>query len=201
MISLLSAAQAPDVIDVVSGVALGLGLAAAVGFRVFVPFLLAALAARWGHLQPAEGFAWLASDPALIMFAAAALLEAAAYFIPFLDHLLDAAAAPLAWAAGAVLMAATMVDMAPWLRWPLAVIAGGGAAGLLHGASAGLRLGSTATTAGAGNPVYASVETGLSALIAGLALVVPVAAVILAVYLAFKTGALLRAFGRRLRRT
>lgn len=187
----------PDIIDVLLGLALGLGLAAAVGFRVFVPFLLAALAVRGGMLVPASGFAWLGSDVALVMFAGAALLETTAYFIPYFDHLLDVASAPLAWLAGALLMAATLVDLESWLRWTLALIAGGGAAGLLHGTTAGLRLGSTATTGGMANPVFAAVETGLSAVMAGLALLAPLAAVLLAVYLLIKTGRLVGRLGMR----
>lgn len=180
--------------------ALGLGLAAAVGFRVFVPFLLVSLAARAGWVEPSSGFAWLGSNPALVMFAAAALLEAAAYFIPFFDHLLDAAAAPLAVAAGTVLMASTLVDVAPWLRWALALVAGGGTAGLLHGALAGLRVGSSATTGGMANPVFAAVETGGAVVLSVLAIALPLAALALVVFLLVRGARLLgRMAGRRRR--
>ena len=56
-----------------TAIALGLGLAAATGFRVFVPMLLAALAARTGHLPLAEGFAWLGTDAAVVILGVAAL--------------------------------------------------------------------------------------------------------------------------------
>ena len=169
------------------GAALGLGLAAAVGFRVFVPFLLVSIAARSGQVHLAGGFEWLGTDAALVMFGIAAVLEIAAYFIPFFDHLLDTAAGPAAVAAGTVLMASTLIDMEPWIRWTVAIVAGGGTAGLLHGATSALRLGSTATTGGAGNPVFAMFETGASTAMTILALLLPLIAFVLVLYLIVRT--------------
>ena len=183
------------------GAALGLGLAAAVGFRVFVPFLLVGIAARGGQVHLAGGFEWLGSDVALVMFGIAAVLEIAAYFIPFFDHLLDTVAGPAAVAAGTVLMASTLIDMEPWLRWAVAIVAGGGTAGLLHGATSALRLGSTATTGGAGNPVFAMFETGASTAMTVLALLLPMIAFALVLYLILRTvrmaGGLFRGIMRR----
>jgi len=183
------------------GAALGLGLAAAVGFRLFVPFLLVSIAARSGQVHLAGGFEWLGSDVALVMFGIAALLEIAAYFIPFFDHLLDTVAGPAAVAAGTVLMASTLIDMEPWLRWAVAIVAGGGTSGLLHGATSALRLGSTATTGGAGNPVFAMFETGASTAMTVLALLLPMIAFALVLYLILRTvrmaGGLFRGIMRR----
>jgi hypothetical protein len=186
------------------GAALGLGLAAAVGFRVFVPFLLVSIAARSGQVHLAGGFEWLGTDIALVMFSIAAVLEIAAYFIPFFDHLLDTVAGPAAVAAGTVLMASSLIDMEPWLKWTVAIVAGGGTAGLLHGATSALRLGSTATTGGAGNPVFAMFETGASTAMTILALLLPLIAFVLVLYLILRTirmaGGLFRGGMRWLKR-
>lgn len=176
-----------DMPRVLLGTALGLGLAAAVGFRVFVPFLLVAIAAKSGQVHLAGGFEWLGTDIALVMFAAAALFEVAAYFIPFFDHLLDTAAGPAAVIAGTVLMASTLVDMEPWLRWAVAIVAGGGTSGLLHGATSALRLGSTATTGGAGNPAFATMETGAATALTILAMMLPLIAMALVIILVART--------------
>ena len=45
--------------DIFLSVCMGIGLAAACGFRVFVPFLLLSVAALTGHVQLAKGFAWI----------------------------------------------------------------------------------------------------------------------------------------------
>jgi len=182
--------------QILIGAALGLGLAAAVGFRLFVPFLLVSIAARSGQVHLAGGFEWLGSDVALIMFSIAALLEIAAYFIPFFDHLLDTVAGPAAVIAGAVLMASTLIDMEPWLRWVIAIVAGGGTAGLLHGATSTLRLGSTATTGGLGNPAFATMETGASTALTILALMLPLVALALVIFLIVRT---VRLAGRGMR--
>ncbi|HOX24733.1 MAG TPA: DUF4126 domain-containing protein [Candidatus Krumholzibacteria bacterium] len=155
---------------------LGLGLAAAAGLRVFLPLLIAGLAARLGHLELAGGFAWLTSTPALVAFAGATVLEIAAYQIPWLDHLLDVIATPLAAVAGTLIMAATLLDLGPAVRWPLAIIAGGGVASLVQAATVGVRLASTTTTGGLGNPAVAAGETGGSAGLGLLAILVPVVA-------------------------
>lgn len=163
--------------------AVGISLAAAVGFRVFVPMLLVGLASRSGQLPLAEGFQWLGSDLALIMLGIAAIVEISAYFIPFLDHFLDAITTPVVLGAGTLLMASTLVDMAPWLRWAIALVAGGGTAGLIHGTGAGLRAGSTATTGGLANPVFASLELGGATLLTILAIALPLVALAVVLFL------------------
>ncbi len=125
---------------------------------MFVPLLVLGLAAHWGYVPVGEGFAWVATTPALLMLAVAALFEIAAYYVPGLDNLLDAIAGPAAVIAGIAVSAAVMTDLPPMLKWTLAIIAGGGAAGLTQGATTLIRGASTATTAGLGNPLVATGE-------------------------------------------
>jgi hypothetical protein len=159
--------------------AVGIGVSAACGFRVFVPLLVLGLAARTGVLAVSPGFEWIGSDPALVALGTATVLEVLAYLVPWLDHLLDALATPTAVIAGILASAAVLTDLPPVLRWGLAVIAGGGAAGLVQGASVLVRLKSTALTGGLANPAVALVELAGSLLTALLAIAVPVLAVAL----------------------
>src|SRR5512137_1176711 len=92
-------------------VLLGIGLAAACGFRVFVPFLAISIAALAGHLRLAPDFAWLGSWPALIVFGVATVLEIVAYYVPWLDHVLDIAATPAAIVAGVVVTASVVTGI------------------------------------------------------------------------------------------
>ncbi len=159
-------------------VLVGLGLSAACGFRVFVPLLVASLAARSGHLQIWSGLDWIGSTPALIAFAVATTLEIAGYYIPWVDHLLDAIATPAAVVAGVILTAGALNQgMDPFLRWTLAFVAGGGTAAIFQGVTASVRGVSTVTTGGLGNPLVATVEAGGSALLSVVAIVLPVIAV------------------------
>ena len=180
-------------------VALGIGLAAATGFRVFLPLLIAALAARFGHLPLNDAFGWLATAPALFTLGSAAVLETLAYYIPGVDHALDVIASPAAVAAGIVASASVMTDVPPAVMWPVAIIAGGGVAGLTKGSTAVVRAKSAALTGGLANPVISTVETVGATGIALLAVVVPLICVVLVGVLLYwsgrKAGRIL--FGRR----
>lgn len=172
-----------DTLATLLSIALGIGLAAAVGLRVFLPLLVMGVAAASGHLELAPSFAWLASTPALVMLAVATALEVLAYYLPGVDHLLDTIATPAAVIAGAVVAAAVMTDLPPIVKWTTAAIAGGGVAGLTQGMTALLRAKSTALTGGFGNSAVATGELGGSIVLAILAIAAPVIAVGLAVLL------------------
>ena len=158
-------------------IAMGVGLAAAVGFRVFLPMLVMSVAAYSGHLTLSSGLAWLGTAPALVMLSVASVVEILAYYIPGVDNLLDAIATPAALIAGTVVSAAVMTDLPPMVKWTTAVIAGGGAAGLTQGLTSLLRAKSTVTTFGLGNHVIATGELGGALMVALLALAAPLAAV------------------------
>jgi hypothetical protein len=179
-------------------IALGIGLAAAAGFRVFVPLLVAGIAARTGVLPLTDGFQWLASTAALLTLGTAAVFEVLAYYIPGVDHVLDVLAGPAAIAAGIVASASVMADIPQAVMWPVAIIAGGGVAGLTKGSTALLRAKSGVMTAGLANPIVATVETVGATGIAILAIAVPLlcfAAIVGLLYWATrKAGRLL--FGR-----
>lgn len=171
--------------EITIGILLGIGLAAAVGLRIFVPFLLVSIAANLGRVELDPGFTFLATRAALTTFAVATILEVVAYHVPWLDHALDLIAGPAAAVGGALLAAATMVHLDGAIRWPLAIIAGGGVAGVVQLGTAALRVGSTATTAGLGNPLLATAETGASVVLAFLALALPLAIGLLVLPLLF----------------
>jgi Domain of unknown function (DUF4126) len=171
----------------------GVGLSAACGFRVFVPLLVMNLAALSGHLQLAQGFEWLGSYPATIAFSVATCLEIAGYYIPWVDHLLDTMATPAAVIAGTIVTASMVTDMSPFLKWTLAVIAGGGAAGLVQGTTVVTRGASTAATGGLGNPLVATLELAGAIITSLMAILAPVAVVaLLAVVLIILARALVR---------
>src|SRR6516165_9013231 len=119
--------KGPRVAEALEGLALlGVGLAAATGFRIFLPMLIVSVAAHTGHLSLDERFAWLATSSALITLSVAAFLEILGYYVPVVDNLLDTLATPASLVAGTVVSAAVMTDVPPMVKWTAAVIAGGG---------------------------------------------------------------------------
>jgi hypothetical protein len=170
-------------VDPLLGIPVGLALSTAAGLRVFIPLLLTSLAARFAYLTLAPGMTWIASDAALIAFATAAMVEIAAYYVPWLDNIADAVAGPAAVTAGIIEMAAVTPDLPPLVRWTVAVIAGGGIAGLAQLGTTLLRLKSSTLTAGVGNPVVATGELIGSLALAILGLLAPLVAVVIVVIL------------------
>ena len=162
----------------------GISLAAACGFRVFVPLFIASLAANGnvelfadadlkGMLGPE--YEWLGSTPVTLALGIATMLEIGSYYIPWLDNALDSVATPAAVIAGTFITSAVVPEMMGdgFFKWLIAIIAGGGSAGLVQGASVILRGTSTATTGGAGNPVVSTAELGGSLLTSILAILLP----------------------------
>ncbi len=156
----------------------GVGLSAACGFRIFLPLLIMSIASLSGQLTLSPEFDWIATYPALAAFSIATLFEVAAYYIPWVDNLLDTVAIPAATVAGTIVMAAAVSEMSPFLQWGLAIIVGGGVAGTVQGFTSITRIASTATTGGLGNPVVSTVEAGSSIVMSILAITLPVVAVI-----------------------
>lgn len=137
------------------------------------------LAVLTGHLQLSPGFEWIGSNYATATFATATIVEVLAYYIPWLDHFLDLIATPAAIIAGTIATASVVMDMSPFLKWTLAIIAGGGTAAFVQGATVALRAKSSALTAGAGNVLVSSAELVGSMVTAFLAIVVPILCLVL----------------------
>lgn len=172
-------------------ICLGVGLAAACGFRVFVPLLLIGVAAKTEYLTLAEGMEWMASAPAILCFFIATVLEIAAYYIPWLDNLLDTIASPAAVIAGAVAAASVVQEMSPFLRWTLAIIAGGGVAAVVQSGTVALRSGSTATSGGFTNFLVSTLELVMSVVVTVLSIALPVITVLCIVLIVLASARIL----------
>jgi len=160
---------------------IGLGLAAACGFRVFVPMLILSVAAKADYLTLTEQLEWIGHWPAIIAFGVATVLEIGAYYLPWLDNALDTIATPVAMVAGVIVAAACAYNMDQLLRWSLAIIAGGGSAGTIKMGLAGIRLGSTTSTGGSGNFLVSTVEWISSIALSVLAILLPILAAVISV--------------------
>lgn len=168
-------------LETILSICLGIGLASASGFRVFLPVFALSLASYFNVIPLNENWAWIGGLPALISFGVAMVFEIFGYYIPFIDNLLDTIATPLAAIAGFVVMASTMVDISPTMTTILAIIAGSGSATAFQGLTTTTRLASSVKTAGLGNPVVSTAETGTAITLSSLAIFLPIVAVIFVV--------------------
>lgn len=170
-------------IQTVLSIFLGIGLAASAGFRVFLPLFVLSLAAHFNVIPLNDSWLWIGGFPALITLGIAMIAEIFAYYIPFVDNLLDTIATPLAAIAGTVVMASTMIDLDPMMTWGLAIIAGGGTATAMQGMTSVTRLASSVKTGGLGNPVVSTAETGTAITLSTLSIFVPILALIIVIFI------------------
>ncbi|WP_309608137.1 DUF4126 domain-containing protein [Flavobacterium sp.] len=167
--------------ETILSIFLGIGLASAAGFRVFLPLFALSLASYFQVWELNESWQWIGGIPALITLGIAMVAEIFAYYIPFVDNLLDTVATPLAAIAGTATMASTLVDTSPMMTWVFAIIAGGGTATAMQGMTTVTRLASTVKTGGLGNPVVSTAETGTAITLSSLAIFAPIVAVIIVI--------------------
>ncbi|WP_313261953.1 DUF4126 domain-containing protein [Sphingobacterium sp.] len=180
-----------DFLPFIISLFVGIGLAAATGFRVFLPIFFLSLGSYLGWIPLDESYAWVGGLPAVIATGLATLFEILAYYIPFIDNILDSITVPLATVAGSLLFATQFTEVSSWIQWSLALIAGGGTAATISSVFAGTRAASSGTTAGIGNPIISTVETVGSTIMSILAIFLPILAgilVILILYFAIKYG-------------
>jgi hypothetical protein len=150
-----------------------MSVASYTGPPLSLPSSLGWIASFTGHLQLAAGFEWIGSPIALKALTVATICEIAAYYIPWLDHLLDHIASPVAVIAGILVMASSITGMSPFLRWVVAIIAGGGAAGIIQGVTIGARGGSTLASFGTTNWIVSTAELLASFVLSILGLLLP----------------------------
>lgn len=173
-------------LEIISSILLGLGLSSAVGFRIFIPALITSVGAHLGYIELAEGMHWMSSVPAMITSGVATIVELVAYYVPFIDNLLDTISGPAAAICGSLLMGSTIVDIEPLIKWPISIIAGGGLAASVHTGTAVVRGASSGFTAGLGNPVVSTVEAILATIMSILSILLPILAGIIIVYLVYR---------------
>ncbi len=169
--------------DTLLSVFLGIGLSASVGFRVFLPLFVLSLAAYFNVWELNESWLWIGGTTAVITLGIATMVEIGAYYIPIIDNVLDTIAIPLATIAGVAVMVATVADLSPVITWALAIIAGGGTAAAIKSSASATRLGSTVSTAGIGNPIVSTIETGTAIIMSVVSVFLPILAIILVIFI------------------
>ena len=173
-------------IETILGLCIGIGLSAACGFRVFVPLLVMSVAALMGWFEPMKGFEWLAIPSVCVALGIATVCEIAAYYIPWVDNVLDTVATPAAMIAGTLTtMAVSTGEMSQFASWAAAIIIGGGTATAVQMSTVAVRGVSTVTTGGIANPVVSTVEWIGAVIVSIMAMLLPVLVAILVVIFIF----------------
>jgi hypothetical protein len=168
-----------EAVALIVQIAMGLSLAACAGLRAFLPLFVVGVAGKFDLLPLLRSFEWLESWPALTVFGVAVVAELLGDKFPVVDNALDVIQVFVKPAAGVILMTCVLTELSPLQAAVLGLIAGSSAAGAVHVTKAKLRLASTATTAGIGNPFLSLLEDAGALLGSVSALVVPVVMILL----------------------
>ena len=167
----------------------GLSLASASGFRVFLPPFILSLAVRTDTLDKyipdlsGTEFAIFDSNAAVVVLGIACLAEFGAYYVPWLDNILDTIATPAAVVSGVGMTSIALVGSDPIIQWSFAIIAGGGSAGVIQVATVAIRGLSSTITLGFCNSFVASGENIASVILTFAALIAPLLAAIFAIFI------------------
>jgi hypothetical protein len=164
---------------------IGIGLATATGFRIFLPLFFVSLASYFQWIPLQESWNWLGSLPALFVLGVAMLFEILAYYIPFVDNILDSLAIPLSAIAGTLLFSSQFTESNDILKWGLGIIAGGGTSTTISSTLSGLRVASSSTTAGLGNSIVSTVENTVATVMSVLAIFLPIIAILFTVVILY----------------
>lgn len=174
-LSSLSAAAGPMQTWVLPAL-LGLGLASATGLRTFLPLLMLALSAKFEMfgVRLIDQMDWLVSWPAIAALATATVAEFLGDKVPAIDHGLNAIGYVTRPVAGAIAAGSVFWNVDPSAAAIAGLIVGAPAALAFNAAQTGVRVGSTATTGGLGNPLVSLVEDVLAFLTVIVAFLAPI---------------------------
>lgn len=177
-----------DEAGVILAALMGISLAAASGFRVFLPPFLLSLSIRADFVEVdlvGTSFEFFETTPAIIILGVASMAEFAAYYVPWVDNLLDSIASPAAIMAGIGMTAIVMEGSDPVVQWVIAIIAGGGASATIQGATVSTRGLSSTFTFGYANSLVATSENVASVALTIVALLAPLVAGVFAIVIIF----------------
>ena len=169
----------------VTGLCMGLALAATCGLRAFLPLFVVSLLSHLGHIELSDGFEWMSSTSAVAGLGAAVLLELLADKIPMVDHVLDTVAVVVKPLAAMIAAASVMTELDPMLSTVVGLVLGGTMAQGVHLVKAKLRLLSSALTATVANPFVSIIEDILALMATILAFLLPVLLFVAAILVSF----------------
>jgi len=166
-------------VTIIMATLMGISLAAASGFRVFLPPFLLSLAARFNVVWFLDidligtQFEFFTSTLSIVVLGIATVAEFAAFYAPWVDSVLDTIATPASIVAGVAMTAIVLEGNDPIIQWTIAIVAGGGVAATIQSATVAIRGLSSTFTFGLGNPAVATSENVASVVLTLIAILIP----------------------------
>ena len=164
-----------DLSSATGSVLAAFGLSGSAGLNAWLPLFLSAVLDRLGVVELAAPFDQFSSTTGLVVLGALMTLDLVGDKIPVVDNALHVVGTVVAPLSGAALFAGQTGDTTD-LPTLVAVLLGGGTAGVIQLGRSALRAASTATTAGVGNPVLSAAEDVGAGALTAVAFLFPVLA-------------------------
>jgi hypothetical protein len=185
----------------------GLGLSASAGLNAYIPILVVGLLARFTDaIALPHQFAWMSSGPGLAVIAVLLTAEFVLDKVAIVDHVNDMIQTAVRPAAGGAVFAATSaaghLDSSafmrdnPWIGWILGIVV----ALCVHLTKASARPVINAGSFGVATPFVSAAEDTVSLGLSLLAVLFPVAALVVLLIMAWTIVRLVRAVRARRRR-
>ena len=166
-------------VTIIMATLMGISLAAASGFRVFLPPFLLSLVARFNVVWFLDidligtQFEFFTSTLSIVVLGIATVAEFAAFYAPWVDSALDTIATPASIVAGVAMTAIVLEGNEPIIQWTIAIVAGGGVAATIQSATVAIRGLSSTFTFGLGNSAVATGENVASVALTLIAILIP----------------------------
>lgn len=157
----------------------GILLAAATGFRVFLPLAALSWAANLNYFELQPSLGWLGTKTAAGILTAAVVIEILADKFPAVDNFLDSINTFVKPIAGALVMAAPLISLDPAYAIVIGIAAGSTVAGGIHLLKAKARLAANLLTFGLAAPVLSVAEDAFTLLVIAAAIFVPLVGLVL----------------------
>ena len=166
-------------VTIIMATLMGISLAAASGFRVFLPPFLLSLAARFNVVWFLDidligtQFEFFTSTLSIVVLGIATVAEFAAFYAPWFDSALETIATTASIMAGVAMTAIVLEGSDPIIQWTIAIVAGGGVAATIQSTTVAIRGLSSTFTFGLGNSAVATGENVASVVLTLIAILIP----------------------------
>lgn len=163
----------------------GLGLSAASGFRLFVPFAILSIFSISGMNNAVYNPCLFSSDLFLIIFVILSVSEVILFYNPWIDNMLDLIATPASIFSGIILTYFVLYDTEIYLRLLISVLSGGLVSLNVQLLTVKARSSTTIFSKGNGNHIVSTIENVSSICISILVLKYPVTGIFVSAIIIF----------------
>jgi len=187
-------------LDLYLKILIGLGLSAASGFRLFVPFAILSIFSISGIYNTTSTPYIFSSDLFLVIFIILSVSEVVLFYNPWIDNMLDLISTPASIFSGIILTYFVLYDTEIYLRLLISVILGGLVSLNVQLLTVKARSSTSIFSKGNGNQIVSTIENISSIFISILVLKFPLAGIFVSAIIIYLIYTFIIKKGRQVRK-